>query len=142
MNVSVNKYMNDLSHYLNILYPTVYTQEFSLTFTLLLIRIGSPSSLLTLRSSLLALLDVSAAFDTLNHGILLERLSTKDSLVWGIHGPTSVAEHRSFMLATANHAHPSSSIYSVHHGSVLEPVLYVIYTSEPAKLVESLGLCK
>ena len=92
--------------------------------------------------SLLALLDVSAAFDTVDHGILLERLSTS----YGLSGMAytwleSYITGRAQIIHVGNHhSSPSKVLYGVPQGSVLGPVLYVLYTSDVAKLVEALGL--
>ena len=92
--------------------------------------------------SLLALLDVSAAFDTVDHGILLERLSTS----YGLSGMAytwleSYITGRAQIIHVGNrHSPPSKVLYGVPQGSVLGPVLYVLYTSDVAKLVEALGL--
>ena len=92
--------------------------------------------------SLLALLDVSAAFDTVDHGILLERLfHVIRTLRYGVH-MVGVIHH----WPSTDHSFwqpPFTSIqalYGVPQGSVLGPVLYVLYTSDVAKLVEALGL--
>ena len=92
--------------------------------------------------SLLALLDVSAAFDTVDHGILLERLSTS----YGLSGMAytwleSYITGREHIIHVGNrHTPPSKVLYGVPQGSVLGPVLYVLYTSDVARLVEALGL--
>ena len=92
--------------------------------------------------SLLALLDVSAAFDTVDHGILLERLSTS----YGLSGMAytwleSYITGREHIIHVGNrHTPPSKVLYGVPQGSVLGPVLYVLYTSDIARLVEALGL--
>ena len=54
--------------------------------------------------------------------------------------PTAEAVHRSFMLATVIHPPPSKVLHDVPQGSVLGPVLYVLYTSDVARLGEALGL--
>ena len=95
--------------------------------------------------SLLALLDVSAAFDTVDHGIFLERRSTSYGLsdmayTWlesYITGRAQIIHH-----VGNRHSSPSKVLYGVSQGSVLGPVLYVLYTSDVAKLVETLGLGK
>ena len=92
--------------------------------------------------SLLALLDVSAAFDTVDHGILLERLSTS----YGLSGMAytwleSYITGQAQIIHVGNrHSPPSKVLYGVPQGSVLGPVLYVLYTSDVAKLVEAFGL--
>ena len=92
--------------------------------------------------SLLALLDVSAAFDTVDHGILLERLSTS----YGLTG-TAFAWLESNITGRVQVIHvggrqssPAMVHFGVPQGSVLGPVLYVLYTADIVKLVESFGL--
>ena len=93
------------------------------------------------RVVLLALLDVSAAFDTVDHDILLERLSvsfgaTDRALAW----IRSLLSSRSQSVRLGNSSSPSSSIrYGVPQGSILGPLLYIIYTAEVERVVRSFG---
>ena len=81
--------------------------------------------------SVLLLLDLSAAFDTIGHQVLLFCLET----AFGI---SSIALQcfRSYLLdrnqcVVANNSTSSSSplMFGVLQGSVLEPVLFVLYTA-------------
>ena len=92
--------------------------------------------------SLLALLDVSAAFDTVDHSILLERLSTS----YGLSG-MAFTWLESYITGRVQVIHdggrqstPATAYFGVPQGSVLGPVLYVLYTADIIKLVESFGL--
>ena len=90
--------------------------------------------------SLLALLDLSAAFDTVDHGILLERLSTYSTNSGLTYTGMSYITGRAQIIHVGNrHSPPSKVLYGVPQGSVLGPVLYNLYTSDVAKLVEALG---
>ena len=92
--------------------------------------------------ALLALLDVSAAFDTVDHSILLERLSTS----FGLGGQAcswfdSYISGRSQSVRLGGTSSSKTSVrFRIPQGSVLGPVLYVLYTADVARIVESFGL--
>ena len=93
------------------------------------------------RIVLLALLDVSASFDTVDHNILLERLSTS----FGVKGRAldwirSFLSSRSQSVCLGNSSSPSSSIrYGLPQGSILGPLLYIIYTADVERVVRLFG---
>ena len=92
--------------------------------------------------SLLALLDVSAAFDTVDHSILLERLSKSYGLTGSAHGwfESFISERRQTVRFGGTTAPTTLVRFVIPQGSVLGPVLYILYTADVASLVESFGL--
>src|SRR5207244_686283 len=81
--------------------------------------------------SALVLLDLSAAFDTIDHQILLSRLASN----FGITGSafsliSSYLLNRTQSVSIQSHASPSSPLLTgVPQGSVLGPLLFCLYTT-------------
>ena len=86
----------------------------------------------------LCLLDLSAAFDTIDHTIPLHRLKswfgfTDTVLSW----IQSYLSFRSFTVdINGIKSPPSKLLYGVHQGSVLGPLLFILYTT-PLSLIIS-----
>ena len=88
---------------------------------------------------LLLLLDLSAAFDTVDHSTLLLRLRTR----FGVKG-SALAWFESYLASRKYYVQVEgckSSLRSldsgVPQGSVLGPLLYVLYTSPIADIIKS-----
>ena len=90
----------------------------------------------------LVLLDLSAAFDTVSHDILLNRL-TED---FGVTGPAlswvhSYLTNRSqSILISGIHSEPAMLSYGVPQGSVLGPGFFSDYSSPISSLIRSFGI--
>jgi len=92
--------------------------------------------------SALALLDLSAAFDTVDHDILLWRLDVSYRLngtVLNWFGSYLIGRRQRVRNGSTVSA-PSVMFCRVPQGSVLGPILFLLYTAELLQLIERNGL--
>jgi len=92
--------------------------------------------------SVLTLLELSAAFDTVDHDILLTRLKVSfgiggAALDWFQSYLTSRVEFVRCSLARSTH---KTVQFGVPQGSVLGPLLFILYTAGLIDLIERYGL--
>ena len=123
-------------------HQSAYCKHHSTETALLYIHDHLINAIGSQKVSCLCLLDLSAAFDTIDHSILITRLSS-----WfGIHGSAldwfkSYLSSRSFRVRCDDIL---SSLYTsscgVPQGSVLGPLLFVMYTTPLSTLISSLSL--
>ena len=92
--------------------------------------------------SILMLLDLSAAFDTIDHAILLERLA----ISFGVCGKAldwikSYLSSRTQSVKIGNHNSKSVPLlFGVPQGSVIGPILFIIYLSPLGDICRKYGL--
>ena len=92
--------------------------------------------------SVLTLLDLSAAFDTIDHGILLSRLYS----LYGISGSaldwfsSYLSDRKLSVLVNDIYSDSASLSFGVPQGSVLGPVLFILYTKPLSTLLNSHSL--
>ena len=84
------------------------------------------------------MLDLSAAFDTVSHEILLDRLSQRYGITGSVH--ECVASYLSSRAQFVQIESSRSSLREINcgvpQGSVLGPLLYVLYTSPVADIIK------
>ena len=92
----------------------------------------------------LTLLDMSAAFDTIDHDLILERLSTR----YGF-GDMALKWFRSYLTFRVQkvkvHNTLSDSVglpVGVPQGSVLGPLLFTMYTAPLSDLINNFPICR
>ena len=89
--------------------------------------------------SVLLLLDLSAAFDTIDHQILLSYLET----VFGIRFTelqwfqSYLLDRKQFIVVNNSASSPSPLMFVVPQGSVLGPTLFVLYTTPLSDIIAS-----
>ena len=88
--------------------------------------------------SVIVLLDLSAAFDTIDHEILLHRLHN----VFG-YGDTVLSWFQSYLenqtqtvVVHGKHSTPASLRYGVPQGSVLGPILFILYPQPLSNVIQ------
>ena len=127
---------------LNTAFQSAYRQKHSTETALLRVHNDVIGFLDNKQCAILVLLDLSAAFDTIDQDILITRLRNR----FGVSGDVlkwfeSYVFHRSQHVNIDGTLSESASlIYGVPQGSVLGPILYTLYTDPISEIISSYGL--
>ena len=130
------------SNALGEVYQSAYKQYHSVETALLKVQNDLLLSLDQNQSVILVLLDLSAAFDTIDHNILLNRLResigiTGEALKWF---ESYLSERTQSVNIDGTHSRQSKLSRGVPQGSVLGPILFTIYTMALGHLIREHGL--
>ena len=85
----------------------------------------------------LTLLDLSAAFDTIDHDILLSRLETSFGISGSVHAwfKSYLSNRTNRVKVGDNYSETTVLEFGVPQGSVLGPILFTLYTEPLADII-------
>ena len=91
---------------------------------------------------ILALLHLSAAIDTTDHSVLLTRLQHSVgicdlALAWF---RSHLADRKQTVCVNGVYSEPTALMYGVPQGSVLEPILFVLYATSVSDIINYYSL--
>ena len=89
--------------------------------------------------SLFTLLDLSAAFDTIDHSILLERLQHSFGITDSAHSwfLSYLSNRKQSVVVDGVSSDPVGLTCGLPQGSVLGPILFTLYTSTLSNIIQS-----
>ena len=126
--IQLSNYLQD--NHLHETLQSAYKKFHSTEATLIKVHDDIVTAIDDAQSVILLLLDLSAAFDTVDHGILLTRLSTR----YGIHDRalewfvSYLLDRTQFVKLNGSSSQSIDLLQGVPQGSVLGPLLYSLYT--------------
>ena len=83
------------------------------------------------------LTDLQKAFDTIDHDLFLQKVYALDFLKHTVNWFQSYFSNRSFLVNLGNNfSHPASVSCSVLQGSILGPLLFLIYVNDMSQAIE------
>ena len=131
-----------MAHHLDETFQSAYKNFHSTETALVRVQTDILCAIDNNKSVILLLLDLSAAFDTVDHSILLSRFGDR----FGVNG-TAVAWFESYLTSRTQFVRVNdgrstqgSLERGVPQGSVLGPLLYLLYTSPIADIIKFLKL--
>ena len=136
--VTVQLKKHVMTNHLDETFQSAYKEFHSTETALLRVHNDILCSLDQNKSVILLLLDLSAAFDTVNHAILISRLSNR----FGVKG-TALAWCKSYLTSRQKLVNVEEGMSSrrpllrgVPQGSVPGPLLYLVYTAPIADIIK------
>ena len=92
--------------------------------------------------TIMMMLDLSAAFDTVDHSILLSRLESKFGLTGTVLSwcKSYLAHRTQTVYVNGKSATTSILRFGVPQGSILGPLFFILYTSPVLDIIEQAGL--
>ena len=129
-------------HNLHEIFQSSYKQFHSTETALLRVHSDILTALDKKKCVLLILLDLSAAFDTIDHSTLLSRLKTLLGLTGKAYDwfASYISGRKQSVLIEGVESTLWELLFGVPQGSVLGPILFIIYTSPLGKILKNLGI--